>query len=93
VHAAAPRTPLKGCYAEFVAADEAWVAHVPDNLPLEVAAGVPLVALTGWQARWARALCLCARPGAMRCVQGAHLQRALRAAGLRLTPPWRCIPH
>ncbi|KAI8468220.1 MAG: putative zinc-binding dehydrogenase [Monoraphidium minutum] len=40
----------EGCYAEYVAADPAWVARVPDNLPLDVAAGVPLVALTGWQA-------------------------------------------
>lgn len=39
-----------GCYAEYVVADEAWLARVPDNLPLEAAAGVPLVALTGWQA-------------------------------------------
>jgi NADPH:quinone reductase-like Zn-dependent oxidoreductase len=33
-----------------VVADPAWLAKVPDNLPLEEAAGVPLVALTGWQA-------------------------------------------
>jgi NADPH:quinone reductase-like Zn-dependent oxidoreductase len=45
-----PCVPLAGCYAEYVACDEAWLARVPDNLPLEVAAGVPLVALTAWQA-------------------------------------------
>jgi NADPH2:quinone reductase len=31
-------------------AEEGWLARVPDNLPLEQAAGVPLVALTAWQA-------------------------------------------
>ena len=31
-------------------ADEGWLAFVPDNLPLVEAAGVPLVALTAWQA-------------------------------------------
>ena len=40
----------QGCYAEFVAADADWVARVPDNLPLDQAAGLPLVALTAWQA-------------------------------------------
>lgn len=39
-----------GCYAEYVVAEEGWLAKVPDNLPLEQAAGVPLVALTAWQA-------------------------------------------
>ncbi|KIZ04982.1 putative Quinone-oxidoreductase [Monoraphidium neglectum] len=39
-----------GTYAEYVVAEADWLAKVPDNLPLEKAAGVPLVALTGWQA-------------------------------------------
>jgi NADPH:quinone reductase-like Zn-dependent oxidoreductase len=39
-----------GTYAEYVVADPAWLAKVPDNLPLEEAAGLPLAALTGWQA-------------------------------------------
>jgi NADPH:quinone reductase-like Zn-dependent oxidoreductase len=39
-----------GCYAEYVVAEEGWLARVPDNLPLEQAGGVPLVALTAWQA-------------------------------------------
>ena len=39
-----------GCYAEYVACDEGWLAAVPDNLPVEQAAGVPLVALNAWQA-------------------------------------------
>lgn len=39
-----------GTYSEYVVADAGWVARVPDNLPLKEAAGVPLVALTGWQA-------------------------------------------
>ncbi|GAB4822684.1 hypothetical protein N2152v2_009730 [Parachlorella kessleri] len=43
------QTP-EGCYAEYVVAEEGWVARVPDNLPLDEAAGVPLVALTSWQA-------------------------------------------
>ncbi|PSC70610.1 NADPH:quinone reductase [Micractinium conductrix] len=40
----------EGCYAEYVACDEGWLAAVPDNLPVEQAAGVPLVALNAWQA-------------------------------------------
>ena len=40
-----------GCYAEYVVAEEGWLAKVPDNLPLDEAAGVPLVALTAWQVR------------------------------------------
>ncbi|GAB4822682.1 hypothetical protein N2152v2_009728 [Parachlorella kessleri] len=40
----------EGCYAEYVLAEEGWVARVPDNLPLDEAAGVPLVSLTAWQA-------------------------------------------
>ncbi len=40
-----------GCYGEYVVAEEGWVARVPDNLPLDEAAGVPLVALTSWQVR------------------------------------------
>ena len=43
------RLPCAGCYAEYVVAEERWVAKVPDNLPLDEAAGVPLVALTAWQ--------------------------------------------
>lgn len=39
-----------GCYAEFVAAEADWLARVPDSLPLDEAAGLPLVALTAWQA-------------------------------------------
>lgn len=39
-----------GCYAEYVVAEEGWLARVPDALPLAEAAGVPLVALTAWQA-------------------------------------------
>jgi NADPH:quinone reductase-like Zn-dependent oxidoreductase len=41
---------VAGTYAEYVVAEADWLAKVPDNLPLEKAAGVPLVALTGWQA-------------------------------------------
>jgi hypothetical protein len=43
--------PPAGCYAEYVVCDEAWVAAVPSCLPLEEAAGMPLVGLTAWQVR------------------------------------------
>jgi NADPH:quinone reductase-like Zn-dependent oxidoreductase len=39
-----------GSYAEYVAAPAAIVAHVPENIPLRVAAAVPLAALTAWEA-------------------------------------------
>ena len=45
-----PQPGALGTYAEYVAAKNEWVAAVPDNLPLEQAGGVPLVALTAWQA-------------------------------------------
>ena len=45
-----PKPGVLGTYAEYVAINQDWVAHVPDNLPLEQAGGVPLVALTAWQA-------------------------------------------
>ena len=45
-----PQPGALGTYAEYVTAKNEWVAAVPDNLPLEQAGGVPLVALTAWQA-------------------------------------------
>lgn len=42
-----------GCFAEFVAAPVNEIAHKPTNLTHEQAAGVPLVALTAWQALFA----------------------------------------
>lgn len=39
-----------GCFAEFVAAPVNEIAHKPAHLSHEQAAGVPLVALTAWQA-------------------------------------------
>ena len=45
-----PKPGVLGTYAEYVAINQDWIALVPDNLPLEQAGGVPLVALTAWQA-------------------------------------------
>jgi NADPH:quinone reductase-like Zn-dependent oxidoreductase len=39
-----------GTYAEYAAVDESDLAHLPDSIPLDVAGGVPLAALTAWQA-------------------------------------------
>lgn len=38
-----------GGFADFVTVDQNFVAHAPKTIPLEVAAGIPLVALTAWQ--------------------------------------------
>ncbi|SNB82264.1 MULTISPECIES: NADP-dependent oxidoreductase [unclassified Agrobacterium] len=38
-----------GTFAEYIAIDEADVAMKPDNLTMEKAASIPLVALTAWQ--------------------------------------------
>ena len=38
-----------GCYAQYVAVPEAWLARVPPGVDLATAGGVPLVALTAWQ--------------------------------------------
>jgi NADPH:quinone reductase-like Zn-dependent oxidoreductase len=40
----------EGTYAEYICAKESWLAVVPDNIPLDIAGGVPLVALTALQA-------------------------------------------
>jgi NADPH:quinone reductase-like Zn-dependent oxidoreductase len=39
-----------GSYAEYVTVPAAIVAHVPENIPLGIAAAVPLAALTAWEA-------------------------------------------
>lgn len=39
-----------GCYAEYVAAPQGWLARVSAALPLEQVAGLPLVGLTAWDA-------------------------------------------
>lgn len=39
-----------GTFAELIAIDEADVARKPENLSMEEAASIPLVALTAWQA-------------------------------------------
>ena len=38
-----------GTFAEYIAIDEADVAMKPNNLTMEEAASIPLVALTAWQ--------------------------------------------
>ena len=40
----------EGAYCEYVSAPENQFAKVPDSLPLDEAAGLPLVSLTAWQA-------------------------------------------
>ncbi|WP_439032093.1 NADP-dependent oxidoreductase [Gordonia terrae] len=44
-----PRDLRIGTFAEFIAIDQADVAHKPSNLSFEEAAAVPLVALAAWQ--------------------------------------------
>jgi NADPH:quinone reductase-like Zn-dependent oxidoreductase len=39
-----------GTYAQYVAVDEAHLAKVPAAVDMATAGGVPLVALTAWQA-------------------------------------------
>lgn len=48
VYARLDKFEMGGC-AEFVAEEEKNVAHAPYSIPPEVAAGIPLVALTAWQ--------------------------------------------
>ncbi|ARI75968.1 NADP-dependent oxidoreductase [Halobacillus mangrovi] len=44
-----PATTRFGTYAEYTAIDEALLAPLPDNIPFEEAAAVPLAGLTAWQ--------------------------------------------
>ncbi len=46
---ARPAQDRIGTFAEFIAMDEADVAMKPNNLTMEEAASIPLVALTAWQ--------------------------------------------
>ena len=46
---ARPAQDRIGTFAEFIAMDEADVALKPNNLTMEEAASIPLVALTAWQ--------------------------------------------
>ncbi|KHE67423.1 NADP-dependent oxidoreductase [Halobacillus sp. BBL2006] len=46
---ARPATTRFGTYAEYVAVDEELLAPLPDNIPFEEAAAVPLAGLTAWQ--------------------------------------------
>jgi NADPH:quinone reductase-like Zn-dependent oxidoreductase len=45
---ASPRHSRPGCYAEYVAIDEAEAARKPDNLTHVEAASIPLAGLTAW---------------------------------------------
>jgi NADPH:quinone reductase-like Zn-dependent oxidoreductase len=58
-----------GTWAEYVAVPEAWLARVPDSLPMEDAGGVPMVGLTAWQALTEARLA--PRPGRRLLVVGA----------------------
>ena len=44
----------QGSYAEYVVADDHRVAHVPAGLGLDLAAALPIAALTAWQALFDR---------------------------------------
>lgn len=46
---ARPATTRLGTYAEYVAVEEHLLAHLPENIPYEEAAAVPLAGLTAWQ--------------------------------------------
>lgn len=46
---ARPAQDRIGTFAEYIAMDQADVAMKPDNLTMEEAASIPLVALTAWQ--------------------------------------------
>lgn len=46
---ARPAQDRIGIFAEYIAMDEADVAMKPDNLTMQEAASIPLVALTAWQ--------------------------------------------
>ncbi|ASY60451.1 MULTISPECIES: NADP-dependent oxidoreductase [Sinorhizobium] len=52
---ARPAQDRIGTFAEYIAIDEADVAMKPNNLTMEEAASIPLVALTAWQALVERA--------------------------------------
>ena len=52
---ARPAQDRIGTFAEYIAMDEADVAMKPNNLTMEEAASIPLVALTAWQALVERA--------------------------------------
>ena len=45
-----PRDLRIGAFAEYIAIDQADIAHKPTSLTMEEAAAVPLVALAAWQA-------------------------------------------
>lgn len=45
-----PLLTPSGSYAEYATVPEDWLAYIPDNLPSNIAGGVPLVGLTAWQA-------------------------------------------
>lgn len=40
---------IGGCYAQYVAVDAKFLAHKPDNISYEEAAGIPLAGTTAWK--------------------------------------------
>lgn len=49
-HSPLPPTAPPGTNAEFVAADEATLCHIPPGISFQEAAAVPVSGLTAWQA-------------------------------------------
>jgi NADPH:quinone reductase-like Zn-dependent oxidoreductase len=47
---ARPDITRDGAYAEYIAVDASEIANVPESVPLEVAASIPLCSLTSWRA-------------------------------------------
>ena len=47
---ARPDITRDGTYAEYIAVDAGEIAKVPESVPLEVAASIPLCSLTAWRA-------------------------------------------
>ncbi|KAK9827094.1 hypothetical protein WJX74_006308 [Apatococcus lobatus] len=76
-----------GCYAEYMAVPVSNLASMPSNLSFEDAAGVPLVALTAWQALDKAAL----KPGQRVLVQagsggvGSWVVQLAKQRGLHVT--------
>ncbi|MGE8561599.1 MAG: alcohol dehydrogenase catalytic domain-containing protein, partial [Acinetobacter sp.] len=44
------KTDLNGAFAEFTVVQQSSLALKPDNISMELAASLPLVSLTAWQA-------------------------------------------
>lgn len=69
-----------GCFAEFVAAPVNEIAHKPASLDHEHAAGIPLVALTAWQALFSTAHLQAGQKVLIHAAAGAVGQMAIQIA-------------